>query len=205
MSSDTIPIDPNAFLPNDDSTTTTTIPPSILIGWFAALIGALGFGSFAVPIKGDAANSVDVDPLVMQSYKSLMCFLSSWLVLLCGECCIGSCYFCCSMDDYDVSSHRSEWRKRSLLTRDDVVLTLRTRTHIHLVGNSFWSILGPCRSIQHLCNSECWIGCESGDCLFVYCHGEFKCWRSIVLVVVLPMLFNPTATNQCALFLPSLI
>eukprot|EP00970_Alexandrium_tamarense_P011515 scaffold2514_cov226-Alexandrium_tamarense.AAC.8 len=69
MSSDTIPIDPNAFLPNDDSTTTTTIPPSILIGWFAALIGALGFGSFAVPIKGDAANSVDVDPLVMQSYK----------------------------------------------------------------------------------------------------------------------------------------
>eukprot|EP01082_Thalassiosira_pseudonana_P005134 g4680.t1.2.5e174189 g4680 g4680.t1 contig16:43451-44874(+) len=85
MSSDTIPIDPNAFLPNDDSTTTTTIPPSILIGWFAALIGALGFGSFAVPIKGDAANSVDVDPLVMQSYKSLMCFLSSWLVLLCGQ------------------------------------------------------------------------------------------------------------------------
>ena len=43
------------------------------IGWLAALVGAIGFGSFAVPIKGNAANSVDIDPLVMQSYKSLMC------------------------------------------------------------------------------------------------------------------------------------
>ncbi len=43
------------------------------IGWFAAFVGAIGFGSFAVPIKGNAANSVDIDPLVMQSYKSLMC------------------------------------------------------------------------------------------------------------------------------------
>jgi hypothetical protein len=43
------------------------------VGWLAALVGAIGFGSFAVPIKGNAANSVDIDPLVMQSYKSLMC------------------------------------------------------------------------------------------------------------------------------------
>ena len=43
------------------------------VGWPAALVGAIGFGSFAVPIKGNAANSVDIDPLVMQSYKSLMC------------------------------------------------------------------------------------------------------------------------------------
>jgi len=34
------------------------------IGWIAAFIGCLGFGSFAVPMKGEAANSVDVDPLV---------------------------------------------------------------------------------------------------------------------------------------------
>lgn len=58
---------------------------SFILGWVAALIGAIGFGSFAVPIKGEAANSVDVDPLVMQSYKSMMCFLTSWLVILLGQ------------------------------------------------------------------------------------------------------------------------
>lgn len=55
------------------------------IGWLGALMGAIGFGSFAVPIKGEAADSVDVDPLVMQSYKTMMCFLTSWLVLLMGQ------------------------------------------------------------------------------------------------------------------------
>ena len=59
--------------------------PDAVVGWFAAFIGAVGFGSFAVPIKGEAANSVDVDPLVMQSYKSMMCFLTSWLVILLGQ------------------------------------------------------------------------------------------------------------------------
>lgn len=56
-----------------------------LYGWLAAAIATLGFGSFAVPIKSEAADSVDVDPLVMQSYKSGMCFLTSWMVLLMGE------------------------------------------------------------------------------------------------------------------------
>mmetsp|Transcript_27466 Transcript_27466/g.49980 ORF Transcript_27466/g.49980 Transcript_27466/m.49980 type:complete len:377 (+) Transcript_27466:73-1203(+) len=59
--------------------------PSYVLGWFAASVGMIGFGSFAVPIKGEAANSVDIDPLVMQSYKSLMCFLTSWLVVLLGQ------------------------------------------------------------------------------------------------------------------------
>ena len=44
-----------------------------ILGWFAAFVGTIGFGSFAVPIKGEAATSVDIDPLVIQSYKSLMC------------------------------------------------------------------------------------------------------------------------------------
>lgn len=48
------------------------------VGWLAALVGAIGFGSFAVPIKGNAANSVGIDPLVMQSYKSLMCLWVLW-------------------------------------------------------------------------------------------------------------------------------
>jgi len=60
-------------------------PSSYVLGWFAAFVGTIGFGSFAVPIKGDAANSVDIDPLVMQSYKSLMCFMTSWLVVLLGQ------------------------------------------------------------------------------------------------------------------------
>ena len=37
---------------------------SIVIGWIAVLIAVIGFGSYAVPIKGEAANSVAVDPLV---------------------------------------------------------------------------------------------------------------------------------------------
>lgn len=57
-------------------------PSSALIGWFAVLVAVLGFGSYAVPIKGEAASSVNIDPLVMQSYKSLICFLTSWLVVL---------------------------------------------------------------------------------------------------------------------------
>jgi glucose uptake protein GlcU len=53
-----------------------------LTGWLSAILATLAFGSFAVPVKSPAADSVDIDPLVMQSYKSIMCFLTSWLVLL---------------------------------------------------------------------------------------------------------------------------
>ena len=45
----------------------------------------LAFGSFGVPIKSGAALEVDIDPLVMQSYKSIMVFLTSWFVLAAGE------------------------------------------------------------------------------------------------------------------------
>jgi len=51
-------------------------------GWLAATLSCLAFGSFAVPIKGKAARSVDVDPLVFQSYKTFMCFMTSWFILL---------------------------------------------------------------------------------------------------------------------------
>uniref|UniRef100_A0A6U0ENB9 EF-hand domain-containing protein n=1 Tax=Helicotheca tamesis TaxID=374047 RepID=A0A6U0ENB9_9STRA len=50
-------------------------------GWIAAIVAMVCFGTFGVPIKGDAANSVDIDPLVMQSYKTIMCFVTSWVVL----------------------------------------------------------------------------------------------------------------------------
>jgi hypothetical protein len=50
-------------------------------GWAAAFCSALAFGSFGVPIKSKASLSVDIDPLVFQSYKTFMCFITSWLVL----------------------------------------------------------------------------------------------------------------------------
>jgi glucose uptake protein GlcU len=54
-------------------------------GWLAAFGGMVAFGSFGVPIKSKVATSVDIDPLVMQSYKTGVCFLTSWLILLSGE------------------------------------------------------------------------------------------------------------------------
>jgi glucose uptake protein GlcU len=54
-------------------------------GWAAAFCSMLAFGTFGVPIKSQAAVSVDIDPLVFQTYKTFMCFVTSWLVLLAGE------------------------------------------------------------------------------------------------------------------------
>mmetsp|Transcript_13563 Transcript_13563/g.29457 ORF Transcript_13563/g.29457 Transcript_13563/m.29457 type:complete len:394 (+) Transcript_13563:233-1414(+) len=51
-------------------------------GLLAAFVAAVAFGSYGVPMKGEAATKVDVDPLVFQSYKTFMVFALSWLVLL---------------------------------------------------------------------------------------------------------------------------
>ena len=53
-------------------------------GWIAGFIAALSFGTFGVPIKA-IKEKVKVDPLVMQSYKSLVCFLTCWFVIPLGE------------------------------------------------------------------------------------------------------------------------
>mmetsp|Transcript_31761 Transcript_31761/g.46705 ORF Transcript_31761/g.46705 Transcript_31761/m.46705 type:complete len:238 (-) Transcript_31761:1372-2085(-) len=53
-------------------------------GWISAIIATIAFGSFVVPMKGEAATRVDVDPLVFQSYKSFMCFFLSWFLVLFG-------------------------------------------------------------------------------------------------------------------------
>jgi glucose uptake protein GlcU len=55
-------------------------PCSDACGWVGAFVAMLGFGTFGVPIKSRAANSVDVDPLVMQTYKSAMCLV--WAIIL---------------------------------------------------------------------------------------------------------------------------
>ena len=52
-------------------------------GWVAAFLAVLSFGSFGVPIK--TSVSVEVHPLVMQSYKTIVCFVTSWFVVLLGE------------------------------------------------------------------------------------------------------------------------
>mmetsp|Transcript_19937 Transcript_19937/g.30182 ORF Transcript_19937/g.30182 Transcript_19937/m.30182 type:complete len:382 (-) Transcript_19937:41-1186(-) len=52
-----------------------------LCGWLAAIVSCVSFGTFAVPIKSDASKSCDVDPLVFQSYKTFMCFVTSFFTL----------------------------------------------------------------------------------------------------------------------------
>ena len=52
-------------------------------GWIAAVISVVSFGSFGVPIK--YTNGLSVHPLVLQSYKTLVCFTTCWLVVLLGE------------------------------------------------------------------------------------------------------------------------
>ena len=52
-------------------------------GWFAALVAVFSWGSFGVPIKSNV--NVDVNFFVMQSYKTIVCFVTSWLVVFLGE------------------------------------------------------------------------------------------------------------------------
>lgn len=54
-------------------------------GYVAAITAAICLGSFGVPVKSEVVSRLDVDPLVMQSYKTAMCFLTSWLILPMGE------------------------------------------------------------------------------------------------------------------------
>ena len=55
-------------------------------GYAAAVAAAFCLGSFGVPAKSEVVRRLDVDPLVMQSYKTTLCFLmSSPMVMLLGE------------------------------------------------------------------------------------------------------------------------
>ena len=51
-------------------------------GWTFAVIGALAYGSFGVPIRH--TKNIDVHPLVLQSYKTFVIFILSWCVPLLG-------------------------------------------------------------------------------------------------------------------------
>jgi glucose uptake protein GlcU len=50
------------------------------IGWIAAGVAAISYGSYGVPIK--ATLDVEVHPFVLQSYKTTVLFLMSWYALL---------------------------------------------------------------------------------------------------------------------------
>lgn len=52
-----------------------------LIGLTAAFLASLSFGSYGVPMKGEAATSLDVDPLVFQSYKSFSVLVTSAILI----------------------------------------------------------------------------------------------------------------------------
>ena len=52
-------------------------------GWAAAILCVIAFGSFGVPIK--TSPKVDVDPFILQSYKTIVCFVTSFFVLFLGE------------------------------------------------------------------------------------------------------------------------
>lgn len=51
-------------------------------GWIAAIISVLSFGSFGVPIRYCGHNA---HPMIMQSYKTFMCFITCWFIILLNE------------------------------------------------------------------------------------------------------------------------
>ena len=50
-------------------------------GWAAALLSTLAFGSFAVPIKSPTCIRLKIDPLVFQTYKTVMNLITSFCVI----------------------------------------------------------------------------------------------------------------------------
>lgn len=51
-------------------------------GLVAAALAAISFGTYGVPMKGEAATRVDVDPLVFQTYKACTVLASSYALVL---------------------------------------------------------------------------------------------------------------------------
>jgi hypothetical protein len=47
--------------------------------------GIIASGSFGAPLKSNSVNMCNPDPFVLQTYKTGMCFITSWMLLLFGE------------------------------------------------------------------------------------------------------------------------
>ena len=55
-------------------------------GWAAAVLAVFAWGTFGVPLKAVQVNSnMEVNFFVLQSYKTLVCFATSFLVVFLGE------------------------------------------------------------------------------------------------------------------------
>jgi glucose uptake protein GlcU len=63
-----------------DSHAINTAASKEYYGWMAALVSMVSFGSFGVPIR--STRSLQVHPLVMQSFKTIVCFLTCGWVLV---------------------------------------------------------------------------------------------------------------------------
>ena len=59
-------------------------------GLVSAALAAICFGSHGVPMKGEAATAVDVDPLVFQSYKAFAVLVSVPAVFAVSFCRLGT-------------------------------------------------------------------------------------------------------------------
>jgi len=57
------------------------IMPYHAIGWAAAFCAMIFNGSFAIPVKSERCKRLDIDPLVFQTYKTVMCLISSYAIV----------------------------------------------------------------------------------------------------------------------------
>jgi len=53
-------------------------------GWLAAVMSALCFGTYGVPLKSKSTMKTKCDPLVIQTYQTVVFFIICWSVLLAG-------------------------------------------------------------------------------------------------------------------------
>lgn len=54
---------------------------SLTLGWNAAMCAIVANGSYGVPIKSETCQRLNIDPLVFQTYKTIMCLLFSFSVV----------------------------------------------------------------------------------------------------------------------------
>lgn len=101
---------------------------------------------------------------VMQTYKTGMCFLTSWIVLLLGKSLVVS--FVAFMS-----------------TRITHLLIFQRRTaNLYTMGSLIGFILGSRRHSRYSCCTDSWIGCITRNVVYVENHGACMIARGIIVV-----------------------
>ena len=106
-------------------------------GWGAALLSTIAFGSFAVPIKSPTCMKLQIDPLVFQTYKTIMNLITSFILL-------------CILNQYDY--HQSNINKKSLDNSIDTIASnLFQFSPWGIVSGLFWvpSGVAAVYAVQH--------------------------------------------------------